>query len=159
MMVKEITGRLDGSGIRIGIVVGRFNDLVTDRLLQGALDTFRRLGVVEEQLTVVRVPGSFELPFAVQQLAQAGNYEGIVCLGALIRGETDHYEYLASHVTGALTRLALDHGVPIAYGLITANTVDQALNRSGLKQGNKGAEAALSVVEMATLASQMPLDD
>lgn len=156
--MKEITGRLNGADLRIGVVVSRFNELVTDRLLKGALDVLHRLGVPDEGVTVVHVPGSFEIPFAARKLASAGICDAVVCLGTLIRGETDHYEYLASHVTGALSRLALDQGVPMTYGLITADTTEQAVNRAGLKHGNKGAEAASAAVEMADLARRKLAD-
>lgn len=156
--MKEIVGRLNGADLRIGVVVSRFNDLVTDRLLQGALDVLDRLGVPDDSVTVVRVPGSFEIPFAARKLASSGICDAVVCLGTLIRGETDHYEYLASHVTGALSRLAVEQGIPITYGLITADTTEQAINRAGLKHGNKGAEAASAAVEMADLARQKLAD-
>lgn len=156
--MKEITGRMNGADLRIGVVVSRFNELVTDRLLKGALGMLHRLGVPDDGVTVVHVPGSFEIPFAARKLATAGICDAVVCLGALIRGETDHYEYLASQVTGALSRLALDQDVPITYGLITADTTEQAINRAGLKHGNKGAEAASAAVEMAALARQRLAD-
>ena len=156
--MKEITGRLDGSDLRIGVVVSRFNELVTDRLLKGALDVLDRLGVPDQSVTVIHVPGSFEIPFAARKLASARVCDAVVCLGALIRGETDHYEFLATHVTGGLSRLALEQAVPITYGLITADTTEQAINRAGLKHGNKGAEAASAAVEMADLARQKLAD-
>ena len=156
--MKEITGRMNGADLRIGVVVSRFNEMVTDRLLKGALGVLHRHGIPDDGVTVVHVPGSFEIPFAARKLATAGICDAVVCLGTLIRGETDHYEYLASHVTGALSRLALEQDVPITYGLITAETTEQALNRAGLKHGNKGAEAASAAVEMADLARQKLAD-
>ena len=153
--MERLTGRLDAGAAEIGIVVSRFNQMVTDRLLQGALDGLARSGVKEDQITVVQVPGSFELPFAAQLLAQTGRYSGIVCIGALIRGETDHYEYLARQVTGAIGEVSLKFNIPVSYGLITAENEQQAINRAGLKHGNKGTDAALSLLEMMSLATQV----
>lgn len=149
--MKEIIGSLNGEGLKIGLVVSRFNEAVTERLLEGALDLLRRTGVRDEDLTVVRVPGSFEIPFAAGRLAESGGCDAIVCLGALIRGETDHYDFLAAEVTRGIGQVALQHGLPVSYGVITAATVEQALNRAGLKHGNKGVEAALAAVEMANV--------
>lgn len=153
--MERLTGRLDAGASRIAIVVSRFNQIVTDRLLQGALDGLARSGVSEKQLTVAEVPGSFEIPFAAQALAQTGRYGGIVCLGALIRGETDHYEYLARQVTGGIGEVSLKYDLPTSYGLITAENEQQAINRAGLKHGNKGTDAALSLIEMMNLAAQV----
>ncbi len=153
--MERITGRLEADSSEIGIVVSRFNQMVTDRLLQGALDGLARSGVKEDRITVVQVPGSFELSFAAQLLAQTGRYSGIVCVGALIRGETDHYEYLASQVTGAIGEVCLKFNIPVSYGLITAENEQQAINRAGLKHGNKGTDAALSLLEMMSLARQV----
>ncbi len=153
--MKEVSGRLNAEGLRFGIVVSRFNDMVTERLLQGALEALRRAGAREEDLTVVRVPGSFEIPFAAQRLAAAGSCDAIVCLGALIRGETDHYDYLASTVTRGIAQVSLKHDLPVTYGVITAGTVEQAVNRAGLKHGNKGVEAAMGAVEMADVRRQL----
>ena len=153
--MERIAGRLEADASEIGIVVSRFNQMVTDRLLQGALDGLARSGVKEDRITVVQVPGSFELSFAAQLLAQTGRYSGIVCVGALIRGETDHYEYLASQVTGAIGEVCLKFNIPVSYGLITAENEQQAINRAGLKHGNKGTDAALSLLEMMSLARQV----
>ena len=153
--MERIAGRLEADASEIGIVVSRFNQMVTDRLLQGALDGLARSGVKEDRITVVQVPGSFELSFAAQLLAQTGRYSGIVCVGALIRGETDHYEYLASQVTGAIGEVSLKFNIPVSYGLITAENEQQAINRAGLKHGNKGTDAALSLLEMMSLAAQL----
>ena len=153
--MERITGRLEADSSEIGIVVSRFNQMVTDRLLQGALDGLARSGVKEDRITVVQVPGSFELSFAAQLLAQTGRYSGIVCVGALIRGETDHYEYLAGQVTGAIGEVCLKFNIPVSYGLITAENEQQAINRAGLKHGNKGTDAALSLLEMMSLARQV----
>jgi len=144
-------GRLDGSGIRVALVVARFNDLVTSKLLSGAEDCLERHGCAEELRTVVRVPGSWELPQAAKKLAERGDFDAIVALGALIRGETPHFEYLAAQVARGLARIALDSGIPTIFGVLTTDTMDQALARAGLKTGNKGWEAALSALEMVNL--------
>jgi 6,7-dimethyl-8-ribityllumazine synthase len=144
-------GRLDGSGIRVALVVARFNDLVTSKLLSGAEDCLQRHGCTEELRTVVRVPGSWELPQAAKKLADRGDVDAIVALGALIRGETPHFEYLAAQVARGLARIALDSGIPTIFGVLTTDTMDQALARAGLKTGNKGWEAALSALEMVNL--------
>lgn len=153
--MKEYTGKLDSSGLKIALVVSRFNDLITERLLQGALDTLRRSGAREDDLTVVRVPGSFEIPVAAQRLAETGKFDAIVCLGTLIRGETPHFDYLATQVTRGIGEVALKYSLPVSYGVITADTVEQAMNRAGIKHGNKGVEAALGAVEMANLLREL----
>lgn len=153
--MKEYTGKLDASGLKIALVVSRFNDLITERLLQGALDTLRRSGAREDDLTVVRVPGSFEIPVAAQRLAETGKFDAIVCLGTLIRGETPHFDYLATQVTRGIGEVALKYSLPVSYGVITADTVEQAMNRAGIKHGNKGVEAALGAVEMANLLREL----
>jgi 6,7-dimethyl-8-ribityllumazine synthase len=153
--MKEITGKLTSVGLRFGIVVSRFNETVTEKLLAGALEILGRTGADEENLVVVRVPGSFEIPLAAKQLAESGDCDAVICLGSLIRGETDHYDYLASSVTGALSQISIEQGLPVAFGIITANNVEQALNRAGLKHGNKGTEAALAAIEMANLRKEL----
>lgn len=153
--MKEYTGKLDASGLKIALVVSRFNDLITERLLQGALDTLRRSGAREDDLTVVRVPGSFEIPVAAQRLAETGKFDAIVCLGTLIRGQTPHFDYLATQVTRGIGEVALKYSLPVSYGVITADTVEQAMNRAGIKHGNKGVEAALGAVEMANLLREL----
>jgi 6,7-dimethyl-8-ribityllumazine synthase len=153
--MKQVVGKLTAAGLRIGIVVSSFNETVTERLLSGALTALNRTGVSDEDVVVVRVPGSFEIPFAAKQLASSGKCDAVVCLGALIRGETDHYDYLASEVTRAISAVALQENVPMSFGVLTANDVEQALSRAGLKHGNKGAEAAMAAVEMANLEKEL----
>lgn len=153
--VKEIVGKLDSSGLKIAVVASRFNEAITDRLLQGALDVLRRTGAKEENITVVRVPGSFEIPFAAQRLAETKKFDAIVCLGTLIRGETPHFDYIARQVTSGISEVGLKHNLPVSYGVITADTVEQAMNRAGIKRGNKGVEAALGAIEMANLAKEI----
>jgi 6,7-dimethyl-8-ribityllumazine synthase len=150
-MPKIFQGTLDGHGLRFGIAVARFNSVVTDRLLDGAVAALRGRGVADEDIEVLHVPGAFELPLAAQILARAGRVDGIVCLGAIIKGETIHNEILASGVVATLSELSVHHEVPMAFGVLTTDTVEQALARAGAKSGNKGAEAALSALEMANL--------
>ncbi|MBL4884015.1 MAG: 6,7-dimethyl-8-ribityllumazine synthase [Planctomycetaceae bacterium] len=135
------------------IVVSRWNELITDRLLSGAIDTFRRHGVEDDRLTVVRVPGSFELSLAAQKLAQTGKFSGVCCLGAVIQGETQHHDYINHSVAQGLVSASQQTGVPISFGVLTCENLDQALNRAGGKSGNKGDEAALAAIEMANLLS------
>jgi len=153
--VKETIGKLNSSGLRIGIVVSRFNSSVTERLLEGAIDILRRTGAAESDIEVVRVPGSFEIPLAAKSLAEKGSCQAIVCLGAIIKGQTDHYSFLASGVTNSLNAISVEHQVPVGYGIITADTVEQALDRAGLKHGNKGVDAALSAIEMANVLKEL----
>ncbi len=156
--MKETIGKLNSSGLRIGIVVSRFNSSVTEQLLQGAIDILRRTGAAESDIEVVRVPGSFEIPLAAKSLAEKGSCQAIVCLGAIIKGQTDHYSFLASGVTNSLNAISVEYRVPIGYGIITADTVEQALDRAGLKHGNKGVDAALSAIEMANVLKELKAD-
>lgn len=147
--VPEIAGNLDARGLRFGVVVSRFNSFITERLLAGALDGLRRTGAREKEIEVVRVPGSFEIPAAARALAETGGLDAVICLGCLLRGETLHYEVIANEVARGIGQSAQETGVPHALGVLTCNTLEQAIDRAGLKSGNKGFEAALSAVEMA----------
>ena len=151
MNVKKIAGTLEATGIRVGIVVSRFNNMFTDKLLDGALDCLTRHGASEDQITVVYVPGSFELPFAAQKLVKSGKYETVICLGALVRGETPHFDYIAAEASKGVAKLSLESGLPVIYGIITADTLEQAIERSGTKAGNKGWQAAEAAIEMVSL--------
>ncbi len=144
-------GKLDASGKRFGIVVSRFNAFITERLLAGALDALRRAGARSQHIQVVRVPGAFEVPAAARMLAQSGKTDAVICLACIIRGETSHYEHLANEVTRGIGQSAQETGVPHAYGVLTCDSLEQAIDRAGLKLGNKGWDAALSAVEMAGL--------
>jgi 6,7-dimethyl-8-ribityllumazine synthase len=146
------TGRVDAAGMRIAIVVARFNKLVSERLLHGAVDALLRHGAAEADLTVHWVPGSFEIPFVAQEVAAAGGTDAIVCLGAVIRGETGHYDLVAGEAGRGVARVALEQRVPCAFGILTTDTLEQALDRAGGKHGNRGADAALTAVEVASLA-------
>jgi len=149
---REITGALEGRGLRVGIVVARFNRAVTEQLLSGALEALAAHGVAEGDVVVVHVPGAFEVPFAARKLAIAGRYDALVCLGAVVRGETPHFDYVASEVTRGIGRVVADHGLPVAFGVLTTDTIEQALERAGAGHGNKGWEAAVTAIEMAQLA-------
>jgi 6,7-dimethyl-8-ribityllumazine synthase len=146
-----IEGELDGRGLRIGIVCGRFNDLITDRLLSGAERTLRRHGVAADDITVVWVPGAFEVPLAARQLAASGTVDAVVTLGAVIRGATGHYDQVAGQCAAGVQRAGLDTGVPVIFGVLTTDTIEQAIERAGTKAGNKGEESAAAAVEMANL--------
>ena len=149
-MVQVIAGNLLASGEdRFALVVSRFNEAVTRRLLDGAIDTLRRHGVSDENITVVWVPGSFEIPLVAQRLAASGRFAAICCLGAVIQGETDHYEYVNQQTAMGIMRAALETSVPVLFGVLTCETLHQALNRAGGKAGNKGREVALAAIEMA----------
>jgi 6,7-dimethyl-8-ribityllumazine synthase len=154
-VVREVQGKLNADGMRCAIVVSRWNDFVVNRLVSGALDTLERLGGQPDRWSIVRVPGSFEIPLTVQKLAKSGNWDTIICLGALIRGETPHFDYIAAEVTKGIAAVSLDTGVPVTYGVITADTVDQAIDRAGLKAGNKGVEAAMAAVELFNLYREL----
>jgi len=152
MGLRELTGSLDGQGVRVGIVVSRFNRTVTEQLLSGALEALAHHGVASDDVLIARVPGAFELPFAARRLAASGRYDALICLGAIVRGETPHFEYIAAEVTHGLGRIVADHQIPIAFGVLTTNTIEQALARAGQGHGNKGYEAAATAIEMARLA-------
>ena len=154
-MSKTLEGSLSGQGLSLAIVVSRFNRLVTERLLAGAHDAIGRHGVDGEKVDVAWVPGALELPLAARRLAERGRYDAIVCLGAVIRGETPHFDYVASQAAAGISRVALDTGVPTIFGVITANTLEQALDRAGGKAGNKGYDAVITAIEMANLLEQV----
>ena len=149
--MKCFEGALIVDGARFAIVLSRFNSLVGERLLEGAIDTLKRHGVDEAQISIARVPGAYEIPLVTQQLAQSGNYDAVICLGAVIRGETAHFDYVAGPMASSLAAIALATGIPVLFGVLTADTVEQALDRAGSKSGNKGADAAMAAIEMANL--------
>lgn len=155
-MLNVIEGRVVPPAGRVAIVAARWNALVTDRLVEGALSTFRRHGVENDHVTVVRVPGSFEIPVVASRLATSGEFSAVVCLGAVIKGETTHDEYINSQVAAGIARAAETSGIPVTFGVLTCATMEQALDRAGGKAGNKGEEAATAALEMADLLSQLP---
>lgn len=154
--MKVLEGNLIGHGLKVGVVVSRHNELVTARLLGGALDALRRHGVAEEDVTVAWVPGGFEIPLAARRLAAGGDCHAVVCLGAVVRGETPHWEYIAAEAARGIARVNEETGVPTVFGVLTCDTLDQALDRAGGKGGNKGWEAALAAIEMANLLRALP---
>jgi 6,7-dimethyl-8-ribityllumazine synthase len=154
-MGKVYEGKLVGEGLRVGIVVSRFNSLITERLLDGAMDRLIRSNVSETSIDVCRVPGAFEVPRAVKAMAQTQRYDGILALSAVIRGGTPHFEYVASEISKGLALVNLEAEIPVAFGVITADSLDQAIERAGTKAGNKGAQAAESLIEMVNVLRQL----
>lgn len=150
-MPQEINGDMEGKGLRVAVVVARFNDFVTRQLLNGAVETLERFGVRDEDINVAWVPGSFELPVVAKTLAQTGRYDSVICLGAVIRGETDHYDMVAGQASSGIASVGLDTGVPTIFGVLTADNMDQAINRAGGKSGNIGSNAAVAAIETARL--------
>ena len=154
--MTTIEGHRRGDGLRVALVCSRFNDLVTDRLLAGAQDGLRRHGVDAASVTVAWVPGAFELPMAAARLASSGEFDAVVCLGAVIRGATAHFDHVAGQCAAGIQRAQLDTGVPVVFGVLTTDTLEQALDRAGGKAGNKGFDAAAAAIEMADLLRQLP---
>jgi len=148
-MVRVIRGKMDATGMRFGLVVSQFNSLITERLQAGAIDALCRHGVREEDIEVVQVPGAFDIPLFAKKLAASGHYHAIVCLGAVIKGETPHFDYISAAMTQGIKEVMLEHGLPVSFGALTTESIEQALDRAGAKLGNKGFEAALSAIEMA----------
>ena len=153
--MKTYQGQLSAKGKRFAIVVARFNSLITKQLLEGALDCLKRHGAVEQDIEVAWVPGSFEIPAMAHALAKSKKFNAVICLGALVRGATPHFDHIAAEATKGIAQVALETGVPTAYGVITADTLEQAIERAGAKAGNKGCDAALSAIEMADLFDQL----
>ncbi len=150
-MVRYIEGEPNASGLKIGIVVSRFNDFITSHLLSGALEALGQHGADEKDIEVVRVPGAFEIPMAAKKLCDAKKYDAVVCLGAVIRGATPHFDYVAGEAARGVAAIAREAGIPVIFGVLTTDNVEQAVERAGGKSGNKGVDAALAAVEMATL--------
>src|SRR5437899_9788572 len=154
-MTKIVEGKLDARGIKIGIIVSRFNNFITDKLLDGALDALKSHGGEEEDITVIRVPGAFEIPLLAERMAASGKYDALVCLGAVIRGDTPHFEYVSDAVTRGIGRAIRKHQIPIGFGVLTTNDVQQARERAGSRDSNKGNEAALTAVEEVHVIRQI----
>lgn len=154
-MPAKLRGRMNAQGLKVGIVVSRFNEFVTDRLLDGAIRTLEQHGASGEDITVVSVPGSFEIPLAAEKLAAQGRYQALICLGAVIRGATSHHHYISAEVTKGIGAISQKYGIPVGFGVITTENVEQAIERAGTKMGNKGEEAARSVIEMANLLKEL----
>lgn len=155
--MKIIEGNLDGTGLRIGIVAGRFNDLITSRLLEGARDGLVRHGVSEDDITVVMVPGAFEIPVAARRCADTGAFDAVITLGAVIKGSTDHYEHVAGQAAAGIARVAADTGVPVIFEVLMTENIDQAIERAGTKAGNKGFDAAMAAIETARVLDALDL--
>lgn len=150
-MPTFIEGRLNASGLKFGIVVSRFNDFITEKLLSGALDALTRSGAGDDDITIARVPGAFEIPMAAKKLAESGGFDAVISLGAVIRGSTPHFDYVAAEVSKGIAAIGLETGVPVSFGVVTTDTIEQAIERAGSKAGNKGWDAAMSAIEMANL--------
>lgn len=153
--IKTIEGDYQNASARYGIAVARFNSFIVDRLLDGALDALRKHGVMDRDITIVKVPGAYELPLATKMMASAGEYDGIIALGAVIRGGTPHFDYVAGECVKGLSQVGLDAGLPVTFGVLTVDTIEQAIERAGTKAGNKGAEAAMTAIEMVSLSRQL----
>ena len=151
MQPKTYQGALNGKGFRFAIVASRWNDFLTSRLVEGALDALERLGAAEKSVAVYRVPGAFEIPLTAMKVARTGKFDAVVCLGTIIRGQTPHFEYIASEVARGISQAGMETGVPVLFGIVTADTLEQAIDRAGVKLGNKGFEAATAAVELANL--------
>lgn len=153
--INTIEGELTISGARFGIVVARFNSFIVDGLEGGAVDALRRHGVLDSEIDIVRVPGAFEVPLAAQAMAESDKYDGIIALGAVIRGSTPHFDFVAGECTKGLATVSMDHNVPMGFGVLTVDSIEQAIERAGTKAGNKGAEAAMTVVEMINVLKKI----
>jgi 6,7-dimethyl-8-ribityllumazine synthase len=154
-MAKTIQGNVTAQGLKFGIIAARFNDFITGRLVEGALDGLQRHGANEADIEIVKVPGAYEIPLAAKMLAQSKKYNAIICLGAVIRGATPHFEYVSAEVSKGIASVSLDSNVPVIFGVLTTDTIEQAIERAGTKSGNKGWDAALSAIEMANLMRQI----
>jgi 6,7-dimethyl-8-ribityllumazine synthase len=154
-MPKVLEGKIDAKGLKFGLVVSRFNNFINDRLLEGALDALTRNGAEAENLFIVKVPGAFEIPLTAKKMANSGMYDAVICLGCVIRGATPHFEYISSEVAKGISKVSLESGVPVSFGVITADNLEQAIERAGTKSGNKGWDAALSAIEMINLFKTM----
>ncbi len=153
--MKIIEGNLSAAGLKFAILVSRFNSIITDRLLAGAIDALTRSGGDTEQVEIVKVPGAWEMPVAAAEVARQKRHDAIICLSAVIKGDTPHFDYIAAEATKGLAHVSMDNGVPVAFGILTTNTVEQAIDRAGAKSGNKGFDAAMTAIEMANLMRQL----
>jgi 6,7-dimethyl-8-ribityllumazine synthase len=154
-MPRTLEGKISAEGYRFGLVVSRFNDFISSKLLEGALDALKRHGGTEEQVLLVRVPGAFEIPLVAKKLAESGKVDAVICLGAVIRGSTPHFDYVAAEVSKGIAVVALDTKVPVAFGVLTTDNLEQAIERAGTKSGNKGWDAAVAAMEMVNLFKQL----
>lgn len=155
-MPKVLEGELTANNLKFAIVVARFNDFLTSKLLDGALDTIRRHGGNPDDVTVAWVPGSFEIPIVAKRLAESGEFDAVICIGCVIRGATGHYDHVAGEASGGIAQAGMDTGVPVIFGMLTAESIEQAIERTGTKQGNSGSKAAITAIEMANLMQALP---
>ena len=158
-MPKVLEGKIDARGLKFGLVVSRFNNFINDHLLDGALDCLRRNGAEEKDLSIVKVPGAFEIPLAAKKMTNSGMYDAVICLGCVIRGATPHFEYISAEVAKGIAKVSLESGVPVSFGVITAENLEQAIERAGTKAGNKGWDAALTAIEMINLLKTMKVKE
>lgn len=156
--METYEGKLQAKGLKIGIVVSRFNQFISERLLEGALDALTKLGAEQSDISVYKVPGSFEIPILAKKLAKEKKVDGIACLGALIRGDTPHFDFLSAEVTKGLAQIAMEEGIPVSFGILTVDTIEQGIERAGAKAGNKGSDAVFSLVETLSLIKEAGLD-
>jgi 6,7-dimethyl-8-ribityllumazine synthase len=156
--METYQGKLQAAGFKIGIVISRFNQFISERLLEGALDALHKIGAEEKDISIYKVPGSFEIPVLAKKLAKAGKVDGILCIGALIRGDTPHFDFLSAEVTKGLAQIAMEDGIPVSYGILTVDTIEQGIERAGTKAGNKGYDAAFALVETLSLLKESGLD-
>ena len=154
-MPRTLEGKISAEGYRFGLVVSRFNDFISSKLVEGAVDALKRHGATEEQLLMVKVPGAFEIPLVAKKLAESGKVDAVICLGAVIRGSTPHFDYVAAEVSKGIAVVALDTNVPVAFGVLTTDNLEQAIERAGTKSGNKGWDAAVAAMEMVNLFKQL----
>lgn len=154
-MPRFIEGKLTAEGLRVGIIVARFNGFIAERLLEGALDALLRHGADDSSITVARTPGAFEIPLTAQKMAESGKYDALICLGAVIRGATPHFDYVASEAAKGVAQVGLKQGIPVVFGVLTTDTIEQAVERAGTKAGNKGFDAAMTAIETANLLKEL----
>jgi 6,7-dimethyl-8-ribityllumazine synthase len=153
-MAKYIVGNLNGAGRKFGIVVARFNSFIAERLLEGALDSLIRSGVADEDIEVARVPGAYEIPLVAQKMVKSGRFDAVICLGAIIRGATPHFDFVANEAAKGIAQVSMDSGVPVMFGVLTTDNIEQAIERAGTKAGNKGSDCAVAALEMINLLAQ-----
>jgi 6,7-dimethyl-8-ribityllumazine synthase len=154
-MPKTLEGKISAEGLRFAIIVSRFNDFISSKLVEGAMDALKRHGASEEKISLIKVPGSFEIPLAAKRLAEGGKFDGIICLGAVIRGATPHFDYVAAEVSKGIAAVALETNIPVTFGVLTTDSLEQAIERAGSKSGNKGWDAAMAAMEMVNLLGQL----
>jgi len=154
-MPRVLEGQLSAEGIRFGIIVSRFNDFISSRLVEGAMDALLRHGATEEQVSVIKVPGAFEIPLTAKKLAESGRYDAVICLGAVIRGSTPHFDYVAAEVSKGIASVSLESSIPVTFGVLTTDNLEQAIERAGSKSGNKGYDGAMAAIEMVNLFKEL----